>query len=52
MINRKEEILYKSDHKEGRQHDYMVYTNDHPATPKDVKKYLDLGYIRIERDFS
>lgn len=52
MVNKKGEILYKSDHhKEGRQHDYMVYKEEHLQTPQDVKKYLDLGYVGIERDF-
>lgn len=49
MVNRKGEILYKSDHHiEERKHDYAVYREEHPQTPQDVKKYLDLGYVGLE----
>lgn len=51
MVNKKGEILHKSNHEEGREHDYTVYKNDHPTIPKDVKNYFDLGYIGVEKDF-
>ena len=52
MVNKKGEILYKSKHhKKGREHDYTVYKDVHPTTPKDVKNYFDLGYIGVEKDF-
>ena len=52
LVNKKGEILHKSNkHKKGRQHDYTVYKDDYPTTPKSVKNYYDLGYIGIEKDF-
>ena len=51
MVNKKGEILHKSNHEEGKQHDYTVYKDVHPTTPKNVKNYYDLGYIGIEKDF-
>ncbi len=51
MVNKKGEILHKSNHEEGREHDYTVYKDVHPTTPKDVKNYFDLGYIGVEKDF-
>ncbi len=47
----KGEILHKSKFKEGRQHDYTVYKDVHPITPKSVENYYDLGYIGVEKDF-
>ena len=52
MVNKKGEILHKSKHhKKGRQHDYKVYKDEHPVTPKSVKNYYDLGYVGVEKDF-
>ena len=52
MVNKKGEILHKSKHhKKGRQHDYKVYKDEHPVTPKNVKNYYDLGYVGVEKDF-
>ena len=34
MVNKKGKILHKSKHKKGRQHDYTVYKDEHPITPK------------------
>ena len=53
MVNAEGKILHKSNqHKKGRKHDYSVYKDEHPTTPPQVKNYYDLGYYRIENDFS
>ena len=51
MVNKKGKILHKSKFKKGRQHDYTVYKDEHPITPKSVKNYYDLGYVGVEKDF-
>jgi hypothetical protein len=33
-------------------HDYKVYKKNHPDIPKDVLSMLDLGFLRVEHDFS
>ena len=52
MVNKEGKILYKSDHKKGRQHDYTVYKEDQPQTPSQVENVVDLGYLGCEKDFS
>jgi hypothetical protein len=51
MVNKKGEILHKSKYKKGKNHDYSVYKDEHPATPTNVKNYYDLGYQGVEKDF-
>jgi hypothetical protein len=52
MINKKGEILYKSNHHQtGRQHDYTVYKTEQPQTPSQVENVIDLGYLGCEKDF-
>ncbi|HSE99717.1 MAG TPA: transposase family protein [Nitrososphaeraceae archaeon] len=51
MVNKKGEILHKSKHKKGKNHDYTVYKDERPVTPKSVKNYYDLGYQGVEKDF-
>ena len=51
MVNNHGFIIYKANHKKGRRHDYDVYKNNHPVTPKQVVNVLDLGYLGIERIF-
>ena len=38
-------------YKKGRRHDYDVYKENHPLTPKDVLNVFDLGYLGVEKDF-
>ena len=38
-------------YKKGRRHDYDVYKENHPITPKDVLNVFDLGYLGVEKDF-
>ena len=44
-------IIHKSNHNKGRRHDYDVYKENHPVTPKQVVNVFDLGYLGIEKDF-
>ncbi len=50
-VNKDGYIIHKAIHKEGRRHDYDIYKNNHPMTPKQVVNVLDLGYLGVETDF-
>ena len=52
MVNNYGFIIHKLGHKKGRRHDYDVYKENHPITPKEVVNVVDLGYLGIEKDFS
>src|SRR4051794_8892495 len=51
MVNNRGYIIHKIGHKKGRKHDYDIYKNHHPITPKQVVNVIDLGYLGIETDF-
>ena len=51
MVNNHGIIIHKTDHKKGRRHDYDIYKENHPVTPKQVVNVVDLGYLGIEKDF-
>jgi len=51
MVNNQGIIIHKTDHKKGRRHDYDIYKENHPITPKQVLNVYDLGYLGIEKDF-
>jgi hypothetical protein len=51
MVNNRGFIIHKTDHKKGRRHDYSIYKENHPLTPKQVVNVVDLGYLGIEKDF-
>ena len=51
MVNNHGIIIHKTNHKIGCRHDYNIYKNHHPATPKQVVNVVDLGYLGIEKDF-
>jgi hypothetical protein len=51
MINSQGFIVHKTGYKEGRRHDYDIYKENHPVTPKEVVNVFDLGYLGIEKDF-
>ena len=51
MVNNHGYILHKIAHKKGKRHDYDVYKENHPVTPKQVVTIFDLGYLGIEKDF-
>jgi hypothetical protein len=50
-VNKNGFILHKATHKEGRRHDYDVYKNNHPVTPKQVVNVLNLRYLGIKNGF-
>jgi hypothetical protein len=43
-------IIHKSNHNQGRRHDYDIYKENHLLTPKQVVNVFDLGYLGIEKD--
>ncbi len=45
-VNNRGYILHKVGYKKGRKHDYDIYKNNHPTTPKEVFNVVDLGYRR------
>ena len=51
MVNNHGIIIHKLGHKKGCRHDYDIYKNNHPITPKDVVNVVYLGYLGIEKDF-
>jgi hypothetical protein len=51
MVNNRGFIIHKANHKKGKRHDYDVYKNNHPVTPKQVVNVFDSGYLGIEKDF-
>ncbi len=51
MVNQQGKILYKTQYKVGRRHDYNVYKTHQPSTPKDVVNVFDLGFLGVEKDF-
>jgi hypothetical protein len=51
MVNNRGFILHKIRRKKGRKHDYDIYKNNHPVTPKQVVNVIDLEYLDIEKDF-
>ena len=51
MVNNRGFIIHKSAKKKGKRHDYDIYKENHPATPKQVVNVFDLRYFGIEKDF-
>jgi hypothetical protein len=51
MVNNRGFIIHITGHKKGRRHDYDVYKENRPVTPKEVVNVVDLGYLGIEKDF-
>jgi len=51
MVNNRGFIIHKANHKKGKRHDYDVYKNNHPVTPKQVVNVIDLRYLGVEKDF-
>ena len=51
LVNNRGYIIHKANHNKGKRHDYNVYKNNHPVTPKQVVNVVDLGYLGIEKDF-
>ncbi len=53
MANKDEIIFYKTRYKQiGKRHDYKIYKNNHPDTPKKVENIFDLGFLGMkEKDY-
>ena len=51
MVNHDGLIFHKTGYKKGRRHDYDIYKESRPLTPKQVANVFDLGYLGIEKDF-
>lgn len=51
LVNGDGLILHETGHAKGRKHDYSVYKDNHPVTPKQVKTVADLGYKGADKDF-
>ena len=50
-VNNRGFILHKLRYKKGRKHDYDIYKENQPSTPKEVVNVFDLGYLGVEKDF-
>ncbi len=50
-VNNRGHILHKLRYKKGRKHDYDIYKNNHPFTPKEVVNVFDLGYLGYKQTF-
>ena len=51
MVNHRGFIIHKSAKKKGKRHDYDIYKENRPITPKQVVNIVDLGYLGVEKDF-
>jgi hypothetical protein len=51
MVNNQGIIIHKLGHKKGSRHDYDIYKENRPVTPKQVVNVADLGYLGVEKDF-
>jgi hypothetical protein len=51
MVNNHGIIIHKLGYKKGRRHDYDIYKENHPGTPKKVVNVFDLEYLGVETDF-
>ena len=49
--NRSGFIIHKTAKMKGHRHDYNIYKENHPVTPKQVVNVFDLGYLGVEKDF-
>ncbi|HEY6534210.1 MAG TPA: transposase family protein [Candidatus Nitrosocosmicus sp.] len=45
MVNNRGFVIHKLRYKKGRRHDYDIYKENHPITPKKVVNVFDLGYL-------
>ncbi|MGN6347167.1 MAG: transposase family protein [Candidatus Nitrosocosmicus sp.] len=52
IVNNQGIIILKTRYKKGgRKHDYDIYKENHPITPKNVLNVFDLGYLGVDKDF-
>ena len=52
MVNDRGFIIHKTGHKKGSRHDYDIYKENRPATPKEILNVFDLGYLGVEKNYS
>ncbi len=52
MVNNHGIIIHKVNHKKGRRHDYDIYKENHPLTPKQVVNVVDLRIPWHRKGFS
>ncbi len=45
MVNNQGIIIHKTGHKKGKRHDYDIYKENHPVTPKQVVNVLTLDIL-------
>jgi hypothetical protein len=51
MANNRSLIIHKTATKKGGRHDYDIYKENHPTTPKEILNVFDLGYLGVEKDY-
>jgi len=51
MVNNHGFIIHNLGFKKGIRHDYDIYKENRPATPKQVVNVFDLGYLGVEKNF-
>ena len=51
MANNRGLIIHKTATKKGGRHDYDIYKENHPTTPKEILNVFDLGYLGVEKDY-
>ena len=51
MANNRSLIIHKTATKKGGMHDYDIYKENHPTTPKEILNVFDLGYLGVEKDY-
>ena len=52
MVNNHGIIIHKVSYKKGSRHDYDIYKENHPVTPKQVVNVVDLGYLGSRKGHS
>jgi hypothetical protein len=43
--------MHKIGYKKGRRHDYDIYKENRPITPKEILNVFDLRYLDMKKDF-
>lgn len=50
-VNKEGVITHRTDHVNGRRHDYDLFKENHPKLPKGVSGMFDLGFQGVKKDF-
>ena len=52
IVNKKNGLIVPiSKSVEGKKHDYTLFKEQSPPIPQEIERYVDLGYLGIEKDF-